>query len=147
MTSSHIATHVSITPHDPVDFMGMPVSSNTMNQYEVDKQMDAILSIDTSKGNNIIKHRGIGDFSHGYARLYFTRRTGFSSLTGVCNRRCNKDASHHHTRYFSYDNGVYHFNSIMQPHIATHAHLLLALPLRPNRLSPVVKQVQVMKVS
>lgn len=119
--SSHIATHVSITPHDPVDFMGMPVSSNTMNQYEVDKQMDAILSIDTSKGNSIIKHRGIA--------ISPTAMQGYILRVAPDLVRLLEYATGDVAKTFPittqdispYDNGVYHFNSIMQPHIATQA--------------------------
>lgn len=119
--TTHIATHVSITPHDPVDFMGMPVSSNTMNTYEVDENMDAILSIDTSKGNSIVKHRGMA-LSATAKEGYILRvapdlvklmefSTGKAAVTFPIT---TQDIT-------PYENGVYHFNSIMQPHIATDA--------------------------
>ena len=38
--------------------MDSPVDMATMNKYEVDPAMDAILSVDTTKGNRIINHRG-----------------------------------------------------------------------------------------
>lgn len=119
--ASHIATHVSITPHDPVDFMGMPVSSSTMNTYEVDEQMDAILSIDTSKGNSIIKHRGIA--------ISPTAKQGYILRVSPDLVRLLEYATGDVAKTFPittqdispYDNGVYHFNSIMQPHVATSA--------------------------
>lgn len=119
--TSHIATHVSITPHDPVDFMGMPVSSTTMNQYEVDERMDAILSIDTSKGNSIIKQRGIA--------ISPTAKQGYILRVAPDLVRLLEYATGDVAKTFPittqdispYDNGVYHFNSIMQPHVATHA--------------------------
>src|SRR5512136_1796440 len=47
-----IATHLSprspVIPHDPVPFMGAPVSMTVMNRFEVDPDMDAVLSIDTT---------------------------------------------------------------------------------------------------
>ncbi len=58
IVTTHLSTNVSMQPHDPVPFMGMPVSSDTMNDHQVLPEMDAILSIDASKGNSIIKHRG-----------------------------------------------------------------------------------------
>ncbi len=117
--TSHIATHVSITPHDPVDFMGMPVSSTTMNVYEVDEQMDAILSIDTSKGNSIIKHRGIA--------ISPTAKQGYILRVAPDLVRLLEYSTGNTAKTFPittqdispYDNGVYHFNSIMQPHVAT----------------------------
>lgn len=119
--TTHIATHVSITPHEPVDFMGMPVSSDTMNDYEVDDEMDAILSVDTSKGNSIIKHRGIA--------ISATAKEGYilrvaPDLVKLLEYATGKPAktfpitTQDITRY---NNGLYHFNSIMQPHVATTA--------------------------
>ncbi|WP_202300555.1 DUF1177 domain-containing protein [Dryocola clanedunensis] len=119
--TTHIATHVSITPHDPVDFMGMPVSSTTMNKYEVDDDMDAILSVDTSKGNSIIKKRGIAlsaTAKEGYILRVAPDLVSLMELaTGnpaVTFPVTTQDIT-------PYDNGIYHFNSIMQPHVATTA--------------------------
>lgn len=119
--TTHIATHVSITPHDPVDFMGMPVSSDTMNRYEVDEEMDAILSVDTSKGNSLIKHRGIA--------LSATAKEGYilrvaPNLISLMEKATGKPAVTFPITtqdITPYNNGVYHFNSIMQPHVATTA--------------------------
>ena len=38
--------------------MGSPVDMATVNREEVDGELDAILSIDTTKGNRVINHRG-----------------------------------------------------------------------------------------
>jgi len=129
--TTHIATHVSITPHDPVDFMGMPVSSETMNQYEVDAEMDAILSVDTSKGNSIIKRRGIA--------ISPTAKEGYLLRVSPDLVRLLEYATGMPANTFPittqditpYDNGVYHFNSIMQPHVATTAPVVgLAITAR-----------------
>lgn len=57
-----VATHICPTaptqPHEPVPFMGSPVDMRAMNQHEVDPAMDAILSIDTTRGNRLLNHRG-----------------------------------------------------------------------------------------
>lgn len=119
--TTHLASHASITAHDPVDFMGMPVSSGTMNRYEVDEDMDAILSIDTSKGNSVIKHRGIA--------LSATAKEGYILRVAPDLVRLMEYATGKPAKTFPittqditpYDNGVYHFNSIMQPHVATSA--------------------------
>lgn len=47
--TTHICPTAPTQPHEPVPFMGSPVSIETMNQYEVTNDMDAILSIDTTK--------------------------------------------------------------------------------------------------
>ena len=38
--------------------MGSPVDMDAMNPVEVDAQMDAILSVDTTRGNLILNRRG-----------------------------------------------------------------------------------------
>jgi len=56
--STHICPNAPTQPHEPVPFMGSPVDIATMNKYEVDPEMDAILSIDTTKGNRIANFKG-----------------------------------------------------------------------------------------
>lgn len=122
--TTHIATHVSITPHDPVDFMGVPVSSETMNKYEVDSEMDAVLSVDTSKGNSIIKHRGIA-ISPTAKEGYILRVS--PDLVSILECAIGEPA---HTFPITiqditpYENDFYHFNSIMQPTVATEAPVI-----------------------
>jgi len=58
-----VATHVSprspIIAHEPTPFMGSPVDMAEMNRREVDPRMEAILSVDATKGNWILNRRGI----------------------------------------------------------------------------------------
>ncbi|SAL40084.1 DUF1177 domain-containing protein [Caballeronia humi] len=121
LVTTHIATDVSMTFNDGVPFMGMPVSSQTMNVYEVSPDMDAILSLDASKGNSIIKQRGFAispTAMQGYVlRVSPDLVKAMESTTGhpaVTFPISQQDIT-------PYDNGLYHFNSIMQPHIATSA--------------------------
>lgn len=121
LVTTHIATDVSMSYNDGVPFMGMPVSSETMNVYEVSPDMDAILSIDASKGNSIIKQRGFA-ISTTAMQGYLLRVSAdlvkiMESTTGrpaVTLPISQQDIT-------PYDNGLYHFNSIMQPHVATSA--------------------------
>lgn len=121
IVTTHIATDVSISFNEGVPFMGMPVSSDTMNLYEVSQDMDAILSLDASKGNSIIKTRGFAispTAMQGYVlRLAPNLVKIMESTTGrpaVTLPISIQDIT-------PYDNGLYHFNSIMQPHVATDA--------------------------
>ncbi|WP_116474735.1 DUF1177 domain-containing protein [Zobellella maritima] len=121
IVTTHLSTNAEIVPREPVDFMGMPVSSTTMNHYEVDAQMDAILSVDTSKGNRIFNHRGFGitpTAKEGYVlRVSNDLLRIFEQTTGELPRVMpitTQDIT-------AYDNGVYHINSIMQPTVATSA--------------------------
>src|SRR5699024_9275925 len=58
-----IATHVDpaapTIPHDHVSFMGSSVDMTIMNKYEIDDEMDAIITIDATKGNRVANFRGI----------------------------------------------------------------------------------------
>ena len=49
--------------------MGSPVDMPTVNREEVDGELDAILSIDTTKGNRVINHRGFA-FPYSKRRIY-----------------------------------------------------------------------------
>lgn len=121
IVTTHIATHVSIKEHKPVDFMGSPTTSDKMNDHEVDSAMDAILSVDTSKGNKIINHRGIA--------ISPTAKQGYllpvaPDLVGILENATGEPAFTFPLSLQDitpYENGFYHFNSIMQPHVATAA--------------------------
>ena len=121
IVATHVCTNAPTTPHDPVPFMGSPVELSTMNKFEVTKEMDAVLSIDTSRGNKIINH-------HGFA-ISPTVKEGYilkvsDDLLAVMEQTTGKlpivfpltmqDIT-------PYGNGVYHFNSILQPATATNA--------------------------
>ncbi|WP_078544750.1 DUF1177 domain-containing protein [Litchfieldia alkalitelluris] len=117
--TTHICPSAPTEPHEPVDFMGSPVDIFTMNKYEVLDEVDAILSIDTTKGNQIINHRGIAlsptvkegyilKFSNDLLRI-MTMTTGEHPVTFAIT---TQDIT-------PYGNDVYHINSILQPAIAT----------------------------
>jgi hypothetical protein len=59
VVATHICPCAPTQPHEPVPFMGSPVDMATMNELEVDSSMDAVLSIDTTKGNRVINHRDL----------------------------------------------------------------------------------------
>lgn len=120
-----IATHVCpcapTIPHEPVPFMGAPVDMATMNRLEIDPSMDAVLSIDTTKGNRVINHRGFAispTVKEGYIlRVSESLLDIMSMTTGrlpVTFPITTQDIT-------PYGNGVYHLNSILQPATATSA--------------------------
>lgn len=59
-----IRTHISpaspIIPHEPAAFVDVPVDRNELARAEVDSEMAAILSIDATRANRIVKARGFG---------------------------------------------------------------------------------------
>ncbi len=120
-----IATHLCpcspVIPHEPVPFMDAPVSMEDMNKHEVDPAMDAVLSIDTTKGNRVINSRGFAispTVKDGYIlRVSESLLEIMQNVTGklpVVFPITTQDIT-------PYGNGVYHLNSIMQPATATHA--------------------------
>ncbi|MGI6225991.1 MAG: DUF1177 domain-containing protein [Peptococcales bacterium] len=119
--STHVCPDAPTEPHFPVPFMGSPVDIKTMNEYEVDKEMDAILSIDTTKGNRIINHKGIA-ISPTVKEGYILKTS--NDLVNIVEIVTGTSA---HVFPLSvqditpYGNGLYHLNSILQPAVATDA--------------------------
>lgn len=121
IVTTHLCTDAPITPRQPVDFMGMPCGSATMNQLEVDPAMDAILSVDTSKGNRVFNERGFA--------ITPTSKQGYLLRVSDSLLNIMQQTTGHLPRVMplttqditDYDNGLYHINSIMQPTVATEA--------------------------
>lgn len=119
--TTHLCTNAPTAPHEPVPFMGSPVELSTMNTYEVDPSADAILSIDTSRGNRIINNNFFAitpTVKEGWIlRVADDLLTHMETVTGTFAAVVPitmQDIT-------PYGNDVYHFNSIMQPTVATTA--------------------------
>ena len=121
MVATHICPDAPTLPHEPVEFMDSPVPISTMNMQEVDDAMDAVISVDTTKGNRVFNHRGIAlsptvksgyilKFSDDLVRILETT-TGEAAHTFAVT---TQDIT-------PYGNGVFHINSILQPAVATDA--------------------------
>jgi len=117
--ATHICPDAPTEPHEPVPFMGSPVDMSTMNKMEVDPQMDAILSIDATKGNRILNQRGFAitpTVKDGYIlKVSDSLLDTMQIVTGklpVVLPITMQDIS-------PYGNGIYHLNSIVQPCTAT----------------------------
>ena len=59
IVATHIDPDAPTIAHEPVPFMNSVVGIAEMNAHEVCAEMDAIVSIDTTKGNRLLNHRGI----------------------------------------------------------------------------------------
>lgn len=119
--STHICPDAPTQPHKPVPFMGSPVDMATVNREEVNGDLDAILSVDTTKGNRVINHRGFAispTVKEGYIlKVSDDLLDIMQSTTGklpVVFPITTQDIT-------PYGNGVYHLNSILQPSTATQA--------------------------
>ncbi|WP_154795581.1 DUF1177 domain-containing protein [Occultella kanbiaonis] len=115
---THVCAWAPTRPHEPVPFMDSPVDMGVMNDNEVLPEMDAIVSIDTTKGNRVINHRGIA--------ISPTVRQGYilpvsPDLVSVYESVCGEPAQVFplSTQDITpYANGLYHINSILQPAVA-----------------------------
>jgi hypothetical protein len=119
--TTHLCPDAPTIPHDPVPFMDSPVSMATMNTHEVVEAMDAVLSIDSTKGNRVINHRGFAispTVKDGYIlRVSEDLLDIMQNVTGrlpVVFPVTTQDIT-------PYGNEVYHLNSILQPATATSA--------------------------
>lgn len=117
--TTHICPNAPTLPHDPVPFMDSPVDIMTMNRHEVAEEMDAILSIDTTKGNMVVSANGFAitpTVKSGYIlRISQDLLELMQQTTGkvpVTLPITMQDIT-------PYGNGVYHINSILQPCTAT----------------------------
>lgn len=118
---THICPDAPTKPHKPVPFMNSPVDMETMNKHEIDEAMDAIISIDTTKGNRILNKRGIAispTVKEGY--ILPINPTLVSLVEQVSGEMAmilplsTQDIT-------PYGNGLYHVNSILQPATASNA--------------------------
>ncbi|OPA74720.1 hypothetical protein BVG16_23490 [Paenibacillus selenitireducens] len=119
--TTHVCPDAPTLPHEPVDFMDSPVDIATMNDYEVLEEMEAILSIDTTKGNRVINHKGIAispTVKEGYIlRVSDDLLRVMEMTTGqlpVTFPITMQDIT-------PYGNDLYHINSILQPCVETDA--------------------------
>jgi len=119
--TTHICADAPTRAHDPVDFMDSPIDTEDINAHEVWDEMDAVLSLDTTKGNRIINHKGYAlspTVKEGYILRVSEDLVRIMEMTSgqaaVTFPITTQDIT-------PYGNGVHHLNSIMQPAIATRA--------------------------
>jgi len=119
--STQICPNAPTQPHKPVPFMGSPVDMETMNRSEVDSNMDAILSIDATKGNRIINFKGFAitpTIKEGY--ILRISEDLLNIMEWTTGRFCRvvpittQDIT-------PYGNSLFHVNSIVQPCTVTSA--------------------------
>ncbi|MDI3473341.1 MAG: hypothetical protein PWQ20_1582 [Thermotogaceae bacterium] len=117
--STHICPDAPTEPHDPVPFMGSPIGIKEVLLEMIDEKMDAILSVDTTKGNEIINVKGFA-ISPTVKEGYILKVS--NDLLNIQERVSGKlpvvlpitmqDIT-------PYGNDIHHINSIMQPATVT----------------------------
>lgn len=118
---THVDPDAPTEPHDPVPFMSSAVDIATMNAHEVTADMDAIVSIDTTKGNRILNHRGVA-ISPTVREGYILRPA--PDLVAVLETVSGEPAKIlplAQQDITPYGNDLHHVNSILQPAVATSA--------------------------
>ena len=121
IVSTHVCPDAPTKPHEPVPFMGSPVEMYQVNQDEVTEEMDAILSIDTTKGNRIANERGFfisPTVKEGYILRVSERLLDLMEIT---TGRRPKVFALTQQDITPYGNDLFHINSILQPSVATSA--------------------------
>jgi len=122
--ATHICPYAPTKLHDPVPFMDSPVDIFTMNKHEVDGEMDAILSVDATKGNRVINHKGFA-ISPTVKQGYILRVSeDLLSIMEIVTGRFPVVFPITTQDITPYGNGIYHLNSILQPSVATLASVV-----------------------
>ena len=117
--TTHVSPNAPVTPHEPVPFMGSPVGMEEMCERLVDPRMDAIFSIDTTKGNRIINNRGFA-ISPTVKEGYVLRVSeSLLSLQEWVTGRLPAVFAVTTQDITPYANELYHLNSILQPATVT----------------------------
>jgi hypothetical protein len=117
--ATHICPNSPIMPHDPVPFMGSPVDINVMNREEIDDEMDALVSIDTTKGNRIVKWRGFALTPTAKEGWVLKVSDDLLDIMEITTGRIPRVCPISTQDITPYGTGIDHINSIMQPCTAT----------------------------
>ncbi len=124
IVTTHICPDAPIRPHDPVPMMSSHVSHDKINAVEILPEMEAILSIDTTKGNRVINTRGFAvspTIKDGYIlKVSDDILDIMSAVTG----RLPQVFALSQQDITPYGNDLKHINSIFQPSIMTSSPLI-----------------------
>ena len=121
LVTTHICPRAPTVPHEPVPFMGSPLAVGTAIAWQLRPEMDAVLSVDTTRGNRLVNHRGFAispTVKEGYVlRVSEDLLNTMQWVTGklpVVLPITTQDIT-------PYGNDIFHINSIMQPCTGTAA--------------------------
>lgn len=119
--STHICPDAPTAPHVPVPFMGSPVDMAQVNAEELSPELDAVLSVDTTKGNRIINTRGFA-ISPTVKEGYILRTSeDLLDIMEITTGKLPYVFALTQQDITPYGNDLHHLNSILQPATATKA--------------------------
>ena len=122
LVSTHVCPHAPTFPHKPVPFMGSPVSTADVNREDIGKgPVDAVLVVDTTKGNRIMNDRGFAISPTVKEGCILRVSEDLVSLAETASGRRARTFPLSMADITPYGNGLYHLNSILQPATATAA--------------------------
>ncbi|NIK57661.1 DUF1177 domain-containing protein [Kribbella shirazensis] len=121
IVATHVCPDAPTRPHDPVPFMDSPVDLAAMNEHEVEQAMDAVLSVDTTKGNRIVNHHGFAISPTVKEGWILRVSEDLLELASQVSGRLPAVLPLTMQDITPYGNDVYHVNSILQPCTATSA--------------------------
>ena len=130
VVATHICTHAPVLPKNSpmikntVAFMDSPVELSVMNDFEVSGEMDAILRIDTSRGTKLVNTSGCAITPTVIQGWILRVSVDLLNLMEITTGRLATVFPITMQDITPYGNKVYHFNSLMQPAIATDAPLV-----------------------
>ncbi len=119
--STHICPNARTIAHPSVTMMNSPVDMATLNQEEVRPEMEAILSVDTTRGNRVINHRGIAISATVKEGWILRVAEDLLTLTQQVTGRMPVVFPLTMQDITPYGNALFHLNSILQPATATRA--------------------------
>jgi hypothetical protein len=119
IAATHICPAAPTQPHEPVPFMGSPIGIFEQIEAEISSEMDALLSVDTTRGNRIINHTGFAispTVKEGYILRVSEDVLGIMEIVTADSPVVFPITTQDITPY---GNGIYHLNSILQPSVIT----------------------------
>lgn len=117
--TTHICPSAPVKPHKPAPMMGSPVDMKTALDFEVEEEMQAILSVDTTKGNEVINHKGFAISATVKEGYILKVSQDLLNIMKVVTGRPPVTFPITTQDITPYGNGISHINSIMQPSTVT----------------------------
>lgn len=121
MIRTHVCPNAPTEARRPVPMMKSPVEMRTITRRTIDPTMDAVLSVDTTRGNRILNHRGIAITPTVKAGYVLKVSEHLLDILQNTTGRMPFVLPVTTQDITPYDNRLHHVNSIMQPCIATQA--------------------------
>lgn len=118
---THICPAAGTRPQHPVPMMKSPFAMREMMRHEVSQRMDAILAVDTTRGNRLVNQRGVALTPVAKQGYLLPIPDLMLDLMGWVSGQLPLTLPLTTQDITPYENGLPHVNSIMQPTIATDA--------------------------